>query len=76
MHTFPTTQSIDVQNKPIVDLIHKPVKAVYYSGKKTLELFKAMRELMPELSLEDFARAYSVSDSVCDFIESNMEAAQ
>jgi len=73
--SFPTTQVIDMDT-PIVDLIRVPVKAVYHSRRKMLELFKAMSEAIPHLSLNDFARAYDVPQVTCDFIRSSMEVTQ
>jgi len=72
---FPTTQIIDMDT-PIVNLLQAPVKAVYHSRSKMLELFKAMSEAMPNLSLNDFAQAYAVPQGTCDFIKSNIEVVQ
>ena len=74
--TFPATQEIDIHSTPISTLFSSPVKAVYYSRTMALELFKAMQESTPSITLMEFKRAYSVSDSVSDWIKSQMEVAQ
>ena len=74
--SFPTTQEVDIHSTPIASLFITPVKAVYYSRTKALELFKLIREANPTISIGEFKAAYSVSDGVCDWMESQLEVAQ
>ena len=71
-HTFPTTQEIDVFNMPIIELVRKPMRAIYRTRSQTLDLLKGLLDVMPNLSVDEFCRAYNVTPAAELWIEGQL----